>query len=144
MVQWTRVLLSAMSIRPILTGNFFYDTPPMLFLFDLFPYDWSKSEASMRHFDIYLIQKTSCRIRMKRTKTNSTGSLLVLISYFSLHVIRFGEFVQLDVACFLETEASHANLSRVADCFTDEIHHFRERGPREQPQARGPTAPSTY
>ena len=33
-----------------------------------------------------------------------------------------------------ETEESHANLSRVVDCFTGEIHHSRETGPPEQPQ----------
>ena len=33
-----------------------------------------------------------------------------------------------------ETEASHANLSGVVDCFTGEIHHSRETGPLEQPQ----------
>ena len=33
-----------------------------------------------------------------------------------------------------EIEASHANLSRVADCFTGEIQHSRETGPPEQPQ----------
>ena len=33
-----------------------------------------------------------------------------------------------------ETEARHANLSRVVDCFTSEIYHSRETGPPEQPQ----------
>ena len=33
-----------------------------------------------------------------------------------------------------ETEASHAKLGRVVDCFTGEIHHSRQTGPPEQPQ----------
>ena len=33
-----------------------------------------------------------------------------------------------------ETEASHANSSRVVHCFIGEIHHSREIGPPEQPQ----------
>ena len=43
-----------------------------------------------------------------------------------------------------ETEASHANLSRVVDCFTGEIHYPRETGPLQQPQreVRRPLAQS--
>ena len=43
-----------------------------------------------------------------------------------------------------ETEASHANLSRVVDCFTGDIHHSRETGPPEKPQreVRRPLAQS--
>ena len=43
-----------------------------------------------------------------------------------------------------ETQTRHANLSRVVDCFTGEIHHSRETGPPEQPQreVRRPLAQS--
>ena len=43
-----------------------------------------------------------------------------------------------------ETEANHANLCLVVDCFRDEIHRSREAGPPERPQreARRPLAQS--
>ena len=51
---------------------------------------------------------------------------------------------------FHETEANHANLCPVVDCFKSEIHQSRETGPPERPQrearcplarSRPPTAP---
>ena len=41
---------------------------------------------------------------------------------------------------FHETEANHANLCRVIDCFRGEIHPSREAGPPERPQ-REPRRP---
>ena len=43
-----------------------------------------------------------------------------------------------------ETEANHANICLVVDCFRGEIHQSREAGPpeRPQPEARRPLAQS--
>ena len=70
-------------------------------------------------------------------------SILRLILPFAF--LRLGSFVQVDVAyMFHETEPSHANLSRVVDCFRGEIHHSRDAGPPGQPQreVRRPLAQS--
>lgn len=55
---------------------------------------------------------------------------------FALRAITIGEFVQLAGGMSHETEESHANLSRIVNCFRDEIHDSREAGPPEQPQSR--------
>ena len=47
---------------------------------------------------------------------------------------------------FHETEANHANLCLVVDCFRGKIHQSRGGGPPERPQRKTrqpPTAPST-
>ena len=60
--------------------------------------------------------------------------------------VQFGEFVQLDVAYHVshETDAKHANICLVVDCFRGEIHQSRETRPpkRPQPEARRPLAQS--
>ena len=67
----------------------------------------------------------------KTKQYDSTRSILGLILLFVL--FNLGSLFN-STWHVPETEASHANLSRVVDCFTGEIHHSRETGPPEQPQ----------
>ena len=76
----------------------------------------------------------------KARKTKSTRSILEILLFV---------FFDLGSMCnstwrVPETEASHASLSVVVDCFTTEIHHSREIGPPTQPQreVRRPPAQS--
>ena len=71
---------------------------------------------------------------MKAKTLNSTrGSmgLILLLVLFNLGIL--SNLTRL----FHETEASHARLSRVVDCFRGEICHAREAGPPEQRQREG-------
>ena len=81
-------------------------------------------------------------LRIKTKKTTSTRNLLGLILLFFV-LFKSGSLSN-SIWHVPETEASHANLSRVFDCFTGEIHHSRETGPPKQPprEVRRPLAQS--
>ena len=64
--------------------------------------------------------------------------------------VKFGEFVQLDVACPMKPKQTTQTCAFVVDCFRREIHQSREAGPPERPQpearrslaqSKPPTAP---
>ena len=59
--------------------------------------------------------------------------------------VKFGEFVQLDVACPMKPKQTTQTCAFVVDCFRREIHQSREAGPpeRPQPEARRPLARSS-
>ena len=70
----------------------------------------------------------STKTKNKRITQGSIFGFLLLFVLFNLGVLSNSTW-HVPV-----TEASHANLSRVVDCFTGEIRHSRETGPPEQAQ----------
>ena len=122
-------------LRARINEKLFGDTPPILFSFDLICI-YIVDRKVNHQADVLTFDSKNER------QTNPKRRLLGLVLLFVLLNLGSSSDSTWHVP---GTEGSHANVSRVVDCFTGETHHSRETGPPNQPQpeVRGPTAPST-